>query len=127
MSDVLKRILKIVIILLFIISIGRDLTTGTFPAANISTANEHIEKAEEGKQLEPIQKNSFRYKRLQHKVTAGETVLSIIEKLNQNGPPVTIQQMLLDFSALNPDVDPHHIKTNNVYFFPVYQQNENRL
>ncbi len=130
MIEVGKKLLIFFCCVLFVVSIGKDLTTGTFPK---SSAQQQIQepKAEDvSRKQSPNEKKtvtSKRYQTVQHKVTAGETVLSIIEKLNQNGPPVTIQQMIKDFEHLNPDVEPHHIKTNHIYTFPIYRQNANRL
>lgn len=132
MLEIGKKLLVFFFCIMFVVSIGKDLTTGTFPKSVKSSAQQQKHpKAENApkKEQSNIRKNTEnkRYQTVQHRVTAGETVLSIIEKLNSNGPPVTIKQMIQDFEQLNPEIEPHHIQTNQVYTFPIYRQNENRL
>ncbi len=130
MIEIGKKLLIFFCCVLFVVSIGKDLTTGTFPksSAHQQTQQTQAQNAPEKEPTTEIKKQETkRYQTVQHKVTAGETVLSIIEKLNTNGPPVTIKQMIKDFEYLNPDVEPHHIQTNQVYTFPIYRQTVNRL
>lgn len=56
------------------------------------------------------------------KVAAGQTVLSIVEQI-QDGPlPVSISQLITDFQVLNPKTEPEMIQIGKVYKFPVYTQ-----
>ncbi|WP_102345578.1 hypothetical protein [Bacillus sp. Marseille-P3661] len=56
------------------------------------------------------------------KVVGGATVLSIVEQI-QDGPlPVSINQLVLDFEELNPNVKPESIQIGKVYKFPVYPE-----
>ncbi|WP_017755804.1 hypothetical protein [Calidifontibacillus oryziterrae] len=56
------------------------------------------------------------------KVTAGQTVLSVVEQMH-NGPiPVSISQLVADFQLLNPNVEPEKIQIGKVYKFPVYNE-----
>lgn len=58
------------------------------------------------------------------KVTAGQTVLSIVEQM-QGGPlPVSISQLITDFQLLNPKTEPEMIQIGKVYKFPVYPETE---
>lgn len=58
------------------------------------------------------------------KVTAGQTVLSIVEQIH-NGPlPVSISQLISDFQILNPSTEPERIQIGKVYKFPVYNEPE---
>jgi len=58
------------------------------------------------------------------KVTAGQTVLSIVEQIH-NGPlPVSISQLITDFQILNPKTEPERIQIGKVYKFPVYNEPE---
>ncbi|WIF96960.1 MULTISPECIES: hypothetical protein [Pontibacillus] len=128
MNPILKKMLFIITMILFFVSIGHDLTTGTFPKELISKAEDHqtIENETNTKPLTPTG-GQERFRVIEHKVSAGDTVLSIMEKLNEDGPPVTIQQMLTDFEALNDGQDPNSIKMNKVYLFPYYHKNEKPL
>ncbi len=132
MKEIAKKLLVFFFCIMFVVSIGKDLTTGTFPKSVKSSAQQPKQsKAENTPEKEPPKERknteNKRYETVQHRVTSGETVLSIIEKLNSNGPPVTIKQMIKDFEHLNPEIEPHHIQTNQVYTFPIYRQNDNRL
>ncbi|KGP73179.1 hypothetical protein [Pontibacillus yanchengensis] len=134
MSRLIKKLLVVTLVFLFIVSITKDLTTGTFP----TSANEDESKPDQSTQTsttakattkidtQPHQPNK-RFETIKYNVKAGETVLSIIERLNKQGTPVTIQQMLKDFENLNPNTNPHQIETNEPYYFPVYRQNENDM
>ncbi|MED4353488.1 hypothetical protein P9265_14320 [Schinkia azotoformans] len=58
------------------------------------------------------------------KVAAGQTVLSIVEQI-QDGPlPVSISQLITDFQLLNPKTEPEMIQIGKVYKFPVYTDKE---
>ncbi|KGP90519.1 hypothetical protein N780_05095 [Pontibacillus chungwhensis BH030062] len=125
MNPILKRMLFIVTMILFFVSIGHDLTTGTFPKELVSKAEdqEAQENQESTKSSDPsIEQERFRV--IEHRVKAGDTVLSIMEKINKDGPPVTIEQMLADFESINKGQDPNTIKMNEIYLFPYYHKNE---
>lgn len=55
-------------------------------------------------------------------VQKGETVLSVLEKMNGT-LPVPIDEAIQDFQKLNPHVDPMNIEADKSYKFPVYDQN----
>ncbi|KGX87606.1 hypothetical protein N781_13010 [Pontibacillus halophilus JSM 076056 = DSM 19796] len=121
MVGLLKRLLLVAFVILFLLSIRHDLTVGVF--ANTTDINKEAptEVNEDNKQIE---KPSNRYQSVKHTVKAGETVLSIVENLNRTGPPVTMEQMILDFESLNPTIDPHQVQVNKTYKFPVYSNHQ---
>ncbi|MFA8439591.1 hypothetical protein [Pueribacillus sp. YX66] len=53
-------------------------------------------------------------------VLPGETVLSVLERINGT-LPVSIEQALQDFAVINPSVDPMLIQAGKRYKFPVYK------
>ncbi len=53
-------------------------------------------------------------------VQQGETVLSVLEKINGT-LPVPIDKAIQDFQKLNPHVDPMNIEADKSYKFPVYE------
>lgn len=59
-------------------------------------------------------------------VLPGETVLSVLERINGT-LPVSIEQALQDFTAINPSIDPMLIEAGKRYKFPVYKDNEKGL
>ncbi len=57
-------------------------------------------------------------------VHPGETVLSVLERTHGT-LPVSIDQALQDFAALNPEIDPMMIEAGNSYKFPLYDNGSN--
>jgi hypothetical protein len=58
------------------------------------------------------------------KVAAGQTVLSIVEQIQGEALPVSISQLITDFQALNPKIEPEMIQIGKVYKFPVYSEKQ---
>ncbi|WP_077621490.1 hypothetical protein [Sediminibacillus massiliensis] len=114
-----KRTFLVILIALFVISIVKDLTIGTVitePIPQQSTAKQEPETNDS----EPEAEEEKRYQVVEVKVGPGDTVLSIIEEINHGGVLFPIEQIIADFETLNPDTDPHQIRTENNYYFPVY-------
>jgi hypothetical protein len=57
-------------------------------------------------------------------VLNGDTVLSIVEKLNDGAIPTSMSQVINDFESLNPSVKAHVIKSGSKYLFPIYKKAE---
>jgi TATA-binding protein-associated factor Taf7 len=118
------KIIGIIFLFLFIKSIIHDLSVGT--ATEISTPNnEQKQEKEEMNQDVKDQTNTdtqedenHPFKTVSYKVKAGETVLSIAEELNEL--TISIQQLIEDFEQLNPSTNPHQIRIDETYLFPVY-------
>jgi hypothetical protein len=53
-------------------------------------------------------------------VKAGDTVLTIAEKITNKPIPVSITQLIEDFQALNEGTTPEKIQIGKIYKFPVY-------
>ncbi|WP_102274549.1 hypothetical protein [Cytobacillus massiliigabonensis] len=103
----MKRLIALLLAALTIFVIYYDLSKGTLPADKEQT----IEAASMTNTTE-----SF----FEKKVNPGETVLSIIEQ-NLNGPlPVSITDVITDFSNLNNGLKPEELKYGETYKFPVY-------
>lgn len=57
------------------------------------------------------------------KVQQGDTVLSIVEKINETeNENLNIEMILEDFQAANPTADPFQLKANAFYYFPLYEK-----
>jgi len=111
MMDFLKRISLYFIILLFIMSIYKDLTAGT--NAQIPppvTQEDQVEDTE--------------YSIKQIKIKSGDTVLSVIEQIHGGMEGLSIDQILTDFQTINPNADPYHLHPNTFYYFPLYHEKE---
>ncbi|MEN2464994.1 hypothetical protein [Ornithinibacillus sp. FSL M8-0202] len=103
----MKKFILTVCIILLLISIYKDLNTGT----NISKQNESQDSSlTENTAFEPIKIKTER----------GDTVLSVTERLNPTIHNINIEQIRIDFSTLNPTVDPDQLQVNRYYFFPKY-------
>lgn len=109
-----KRMIAYLFILLFIISLYKDITGNTVIDLQNEEKSVHPD-------LEIIQEHK-NYKVVSVKVDYGETALSIIEKINNQNDmkKVNIEDILSDIQYLNPNVNLYDLKPNNTYFFPLY-------
>lgn len=61
------------------------------------------------------------FKAIKVKVQPGDTVLSLMEKVNNYElDNLDIDKIIADFKQLNPLVNPYDLKINHYYYFPVY-------
>lgn len=107
MQFIKKSSLFLFIILLFI-SVYKDLNSGSpLPSHSNDTK---------------IQDN-IPHQVIKVKVKQGETVLSIVEQVNQTERNnLNIQSIMDDFQEANPNTDPYHLKPNTFYYFPLYKE-----
>ncbi|MBP1968683.1 hypothetical protein J2Z83_000777 [Virgibacillus natechei] len=55
------------------------------------------------------------------KADPGETVLTIVEGINNNNiKKMAPKQIITDFKLINPSIDPHNLRPNHYYYFPLY-------
>lgn len=103
----MKKLTVIIISCLILYTSYLDLTRGTLNMLEPSST--HVEE-----------EIAFRTVTIQ----PGETVLSALEKLNGT-LPVSIEQAIQDFKALNPKIDPMMIQAGHTYKFPIYSLKNN--
>ncbi|MCP8616879.1 LysM peptidoglycan-binding domain-containing protein [Salirhabdus salicampi] len=122
------RLSILILIILFVKSIMYDLTVGTLTSPSaVEAENENNEGDvqpldEEIMKTENETENEVeRYDHITYEVEAGDTVLSVIEDLNEHMSELSITTIIEDFEALNPAVDPHQIKVGTTYKFPIYK------
>ncbi|WP_106497131.1 hypothetical protein [Lentibacillus sp. Marseille-P4043] len=96
-------------IILIIVSIYTDLTSGSLLPPN----NNSIP----AKQTEPTNTRKFKVKKV--KVRSGDTVLSIVEEINDLLPALDINQIFDDFQLIN-HTNPHKLIIGDYYYFPIY-------
>ncbi|MGY0692905.1 hypothetical protein ACW2QC_08950 [Virgibacillus sp. FSP13] len=96
-------------IILIIVSIYTDLTNGSLLPSNNNTIPE--------KQTEST--NTRKFEIMKVKVRAGDTVLSIVEEINDSLPAFDINQIFEDFQLIN-HTDPHKLIIGGYYYFPIY-------
>ncbi|QDP40623.1 LysM peptidoglycan-binding domain-containing protein [Radiobacillus deserti] len=119
--ELLKKLVPIVLIILFLMSIYKDLTGGVLLTDNQATVANQIK--DEKNETPPSKDNSSKtIKAVEKKVKPGDTVLSIVEELNNIGEGISIQQIQEDFKILNPGVDPNNIQIEATYLFPIYKE-----
>ncbi|MBA2869875.1 hypothetical protein HNQ85_000133 [Anoxybacillus calidus] len=110
----MKKLTGFLILCFVIYIVYHDVTNGTLPAATKATTISHIQEAKSEN------RDSLNYKTM--KIKAGDTILSIMEK-ERNGPlPVSIEQLIKDFEALNPGVKTESLQIGKTYKFPVYNE-----
>ncbi|MDL4841530.1 hypothetical protein [Aquibacillus rhizosphaerae] len=114
--------------LFLIISIFKDLTVGTI----IQDTNNHeeseikevVEKESKPEEVKSNDNNqpdeTVRFKVKSYTAMPGDTVLSIVESLNNEKDSIQMEQIITDFEQLNPGISPHEIETNTTYLFPIY-------
>ncbi|WP_077327009.1 hypothetical protein [Virgibacillus siamensis] len=99
--------------LLFTASLYKDLTVGT-PIHSDTL-----------KQAEVVSDDVINSMAAHVRVMKGETVLSIVEDLNEESiQEININQILNDFKKLNPETKPLEIKAGSYYYFPLYNRKE---
>lgn len=105
----IKRSILFLLIALFLVSLYKDLTIGT------SFYNE--------KEVNPVKTSTYTvdFTIVQVKAYHEDTVLSIIEKLNEKAiTSLDIEEMIADFQKINPRTDPYNLQPNTYYYFPLY-------
>jgi hypothetical protein len=107
----LKRLTVFIIICGIAYSCYFDWKIGTLPAA----ASNQVNKVEENNNIQHVEVI----------VLNGETVLSIVEKVNNgNNIPSSMSKIIEDFETLNPNVKAHVIKAGIKYLFPIYKHSQ---
>ncbi|ANC77883.1 hypothetical protein ABE65_014210 [Fictibacillus phosphorivorans] len=108
----MKRFIRVCVIMLILYVVAYDLKIGTLPQSSSANAEIQTEKKQD-------QKNKQKFKT--YEVTPGDTLISVVEKLNSNNN-YSIVSMIKDFKSLNPEVNPENIQIGKSYKFPVYHK-----
>src|SRR5690625_2868551 len=104
---ILKSSLFTLGVFLLIMSIYHDLSKRFIPLNNF-TVNEQ-------------ENNINNYTVVQIEIIPGDTLFSIHEQLNpQISVEVDVNQLIDDFIALNPSIDPEQLVVGKKYYFPKY-------
>ncbi|OZU89955.1 hypothetical protein CIL03_02095 [Virgibacillus indicus] len=103
----IKRISLYIFLILLFLSIYKDIMSGY----NIPDNN--------SPKIQQTVKIDFEIVHI--KVKSGETVLSIVEKINNNDIEIlNVNQIISDFRLANPETDPFQLQTGHYYYFPLY-------
>ncbi|QQK75866.1 hypothetical protein HUG15_09995 [Salicibibacter cibarius] len=89
-----------------------DISRGTLPVADSSpeTAGETVE----------ITETHFDHT-VDVEIEAGQTLLSIVEQLHDEGMPMDMGQIKNDFQYLNDGQSPEQLHEGQMYTFPLYE------
>jgi hypothetical protein len=109
----MKRLFAAIFTVLILFVIYYDLSTGTLPLAVETSTQAQIDEAEPDT---PDTQMSF----FEKKVESGDTVLSIIESQLDASIPVSIDEIVQDFSSLNDGLEAEKIQIGKKYRFPDY-------
>ncbi|MDR4888954.1 hypothetical protein RGU12_15700 [Fredinandcohnia sp. QZ13] len=105
----MKRFFAFLAIAFILYIIYYDVSFGTLPVAK----NETIEATEV---IAQTPNNPY----TEIKVNAGDTLLSIVEKINEGKQISSIETVIKDFEVLNPDSQAELLKIGKTYKFPLY-------
>lgn len=114
------RLFIAALILITIYSVYYDLSSGTIPepaAPVTATAQPSNSEAQAESSAQPSPTNNLY---IEVEVKAGDTVLTIAEKIANKPIPVSITQLVEDFQILNDGTTPEKIQIGKTYKFPVY-------
>ncbi|MBA2873496.1 LysM peptidoglycan-binding domain-containing protein [Thermaerobacillus caldiproteolyticus] len=108
----MKKFVLFLVLCLCLYVVSHDLIKGTLPTTTkIKTLHIHEPKLRA--------KMNINYQTVT--VKAGDTLLSIAEK-QQNAPlPVSIEQLIKDFEALNPGTKANSLQIGKTYKIPIYK------
>ncbi|MDQ0231627.1 hypothetical protein [Metabacillus malikii] len=109
----MKRLSLFLFFLFLIFIVYYDMNVGTLPTVNEPSVKESINSVEEKT------KPSIPFHEV--KVSEGDTVLSITEKLH-SGLPAPIDKIIEDFELLNENIKAESIIIGETYLFPDYTQ-----
>lgn len=104
----MKRLAIFLFVIVILLAIKHDITKGTLPTLDTEPLNEKQYSQEE---------ISF----FKHKISRGETLLSIVEEHLQGPLPVSIDELIADFNTLNEAVRHEEMQVGKIYKFPNYE------
>ncbi|MBP3039647.1 hypothetical protein J9303_09120 [Bacillaceae bacterium Marseille-Q3522] len=108
----MKRLVGLILTMLISLAIIYDLRTGTLPREE----PESIEAASPA----AVEDIAF----FEKEITAGDTLISIVEEQLQSAIPVTIPEVISDFQQLNNGLPPEDMQMGETYKFPDYRDEQ---
>ncbi len=108
----MKRLFAFLAIVFIVYIIYYDIRIGTLPTA---TAKE--EKIEATEVIAQTSNDPF----IEVKVKAGDTLLSIVERVNEDRQLLSIETVIKDFEGLNPESKAELLQIGKTYKFPLYK------
>lgn len=112
------RLFIAALICVTIFSIYYDLSNGTIPIANEQQATPVMTTPSLTEEPEMESDSNATY--IEVEVKAGDTVLTVAERIANKPIPVSITQLVEDFQVLNEGMKPEKIQVGRTYKFPLY-------
>ncbi|WP_243386309.1 hypothetical protein [Bacillus kexueae] len=112
----MKRLFIVIFSLLALYIVYYDLKVGTLPSFQEQNAT-FVTKEEQLEVFDVDQSISFQL----ITVNKGDTVLSIVERINEQSEDISIETIIADFEQLNPSTKAHNILIGEAYKFPLYK------
>ncbi|MBM7650030.1 LysM repeat protein [Bacillus ectoiniformans] len=106
----MKNLLLFLAAVIVLMGIWNDLSVGSLPSAQTVNFQKEVPAWESDSEKE--------YQSVT--VKAGDTVLSIADKLSASDQPIDIAKVVDDFKRLNNGLNPEDIQSGQAYKFPVY-------
>ncbi|SER69249.1 hypothetical protein [Salipaludibacillus aurantiacus] len=122
----MRPIILLVILIIVIVSVRIDLTSGTIPfqqSAGMEETGEMNDKySDPPEELEEPEEPSSPLPYQEVIVEPGQTVYGVVQRLHgEELFNIPLHEVLEDFEALNPDISPHHLLAGETYKFPLYE------
>jgi hypothetical protein len=114
------RLFIAALICVTIFSIYYDLSNGTIPIANEKQATPVMTTPSLTEELETETESDSNATYIEVEVKAGDTVLTVAERIANKPIPVSITQLVEDFQVLNEGMEPEKIQVGKTYKFPLY-------
>src|SRR5690625_6784784 len=96
----IKKVSFYMLLLLLLLSIYTDLTTGTSQAVDSKALS-----------------TQTNYRIIKVKISAGDNVLSVAEQINTEHEMINnVQQIMSDFKNINPQSNPHNLHVGHYYY-----------
>src|SRR5690625_7995149 len=101
----IKKVSFYMLLLLLLLSIYTDLTTGTSQAVDSKALS-----------------TQTNYRIIKVKISAGDNDLSVAEQINTEHEMINnVQQIMSDFKNINPQSKHHNLHVDEYYLFPFYE------
>ncbi|MFE7061078.1 hypothetical protein ACFVAD_02850 [Sutcliffiella sp. NPDC057660] len=112
------RLFIAALICVTIFSIYYDLSKGTIPISNEQQATQVMTSPSLTEEPETEADHDATY--IEVEIKAGDTVLTVAERIANKPIPVSITQLVEDFQVLNEGMEPEKIQVGKTYKFPLY-------
>ena len=119
----MKRLFGFLVLIFVLYIIYYDTNIGTLPTvsgqetqeivkADSSTVVETVDIAAKKEEITPFQ---------EVEVSAGDTLLSLVEEISSDIPSLSISDIIVDFEKLNPGEKANSLHIGKRYKFPIYE------